>query len=68
MLPPHDLRRTYARRLYEAGLPLLGIQQNLGHASHTTTERYIGQLDARARRPSDIYRFDLARLERLTLL
>jgi site-specific recombinase XerD len=34
---PHDLRRTYARRLYEAGVDLVAIQQNLGHADVKTT-------------------------------
>ena len=28
---PHDLRRTYARRLHAAGVDLVAIQQNLGH-------------------------------------
>lgn len=65
---PHDLRRTYARRLYEAGTTILAIQQNLGHASHSTTERYIGKLDASARKPSSIYQFDLAQLEKVALL
>lgn len=49
-------------------MPLLGIQQNLGHASHATTERYIGQLDASARQPAALYHFDLARLDRLMLV
>ena len=41
---PHDLRRTYARRLYEAGMKLEAIQQNLGHERAETTRGYIGQL------------------------
>jgi site-specific recombinase XerD len=56
---PHDLRRTYARRLYDAGVPIIAIQQNLGHASHATTERYIGKLDASSRQPPALYSFDL---------
>lgn len=52
---PHDCRRTYARRLYEAGMDLLAIQQNLGHADHKTTLRYIGVLDASQRRGRAIY-------------
>lgn len=59
---PHDLRRTYARRLYEAGVDLLAIQQNLGHADHKTTLGYIGTLDASRRRAPAIYTFDLSRL------
>jgi len=54
---PHDLRRTYARRLYEAGLDLLSIQQNLGHKSQETTLNYIGQMNIDSRRPPKIYSF-----------
>lgn len=61
---PHDLRRTYARRLYEAGFDPVAIQQNLGHADLKTTLGYIGTLDAARRRPPAIYSFDLARLAR----
>jgi site-specific recombinase XerD len=56
---PHDLRRTYARRLYEAGLDLVAIQQNLGHADPKTTLGYIGTLDAETRKPPAVYEFDL---------
>ena len=61
-LKPHDLRRTYARRLHEAGLSPAAIQQNLGHADVKTTLGYIGQLDAGQRRPPAIYAFDLRSL------
>lgn len=61
---PHDLRRTYARRLYEAGVELVAIQQNLGHADVKTTLRYIGALSAEQRKAPEIYRFDLGRLAR----
>jgi integrase/recombinase XerD len=60
----HDLRRTYARRLYEAGLDLVAIQQNLGHVNSQTTLSYIGELGADKRRPPMVYRFDLGRLEK----
>ena len=59
---PHDCRRTYARRLYEAGVDLVAIQQNLGHASVKTTLGYIGTLDADKRRAPAIYSFDLGGL------
>lgn len=53
---PHDLRRTYARRVYEKGMDMERIRQNLGHANLTTTQRYIGTLDANQRRPpTDVY-------------
>ena len=48
---PHDWRRSYARRLYEEGLDLVAIQQNLGHASQQTTLTYIGTLSADQRKP-----------------
>ena len=60
---PHDLRRTYARRLYEAGVDLVAIQQNLGHANGRTTLHYIGTLGADQRRPPSVYTFDLSKLE-----
>lgn len=54
---PHDLRRTYARRLYDAGLDLLAIRDNLGHADTRTTLKYIGAMDVEARQPPAIYNF-----------
>jgi integrase len=53
---PHDLRRTYARRWYDAGTLILAIQQNLGHADHKTTAGYIGTLDAGASKPSRLFK------------
>ncbi len=61
---PHDLRRTYARRLYQAGVRVEAIRQNLGHADLKTTLGYIGTLDVEARRPPQIYDFDLSQLSR----
>ena len=52
---PHDLRRTYARRLYEAGMKLEAIQQNLGHESAETTRGYIGRLSIAQRLPQEAY-------------
>ena len=52
---PHDLRRTYARRLYLVGTDLTAIQQNMGHDHQDTTLNYIGQLDAEQRVPDDAY-------------
>ncbi|MCY4008722.1 MAG: tyrosine-type recombinase/integrase [Anaerolineaceae bacterium] len=52
---PHDLRRTYARRLFEAGMKLAAIQQNLGHEKAETTLGYIGQLGVAQRLPLPAY-------------
>lgn len=41
-LSPHDLRRTYARLGYDAGVPLEQISKLLGHSSVQTTMRYLG--------------------------
>lgn len=54
-IEPHDLRRTYARRLYMIGTDLTAIQQNLGHENHQTTLDYIGELDGQVRAPNDAY-------------
>lgn len=36
------LRRTYARRLYQLGVGIQTIKQNLGHKQQATTKDYIG--------------------------
>lgn len=44
-LAAHNLRRTYALLLALKGVPLETIQKLLGHASLTTTRRYLGNHD-----------------------
>lgn len=41
-LAPHDLRRTFAKLAHKGRSGLEQIQLSLGHASVTTTERYLG--------------------------
>lgn len=41
---PHDLRRSMARMMAKAHVPLKQIQEVLGHTSISTTERYISSL------------------------
>ena len=43
---PHDLRRSYARNLFMAGISIEVIRQNLGHVDVKTTQDYIGVLGA----------------------
>ncbi len=57
-ITPHDLRRTYARMMYQAGMDLVKIQQNMGHEDSKTTLGYIGTLDASDRRPPNVLHFD----------
>jgi site-specific recombinase XerD len=52
---PHDLRRSYARNLFLAGIPVEVIRQNLGHADVKTTQTYIGILDGSTRAPVSVY-------------
>jgi len=63
---PHDLRRTYARRLYESGMDLLAIRDNLGHADTRTTLKYIGEMDVDKRKPPTLYTFNIAALRTLS--
>jgi len=42
VLSPHDLRRTFARRLYDCGVGIDTIRILLGHADVKTTMLYIG--------------------------
>jgi integrase len=41
-LAPHDLRRTFAKLAHKGKAAFEQIQLSLGHASVTTTERYLG--------------------------
>ena len=52
---PHDLRRSYARNLFESGMELIAIQQSLGHKDLTTTRLYIGDLNILKRLPEEVY-------------
>ena len=62
---PHDLRRTYARIMYDLGMDTLAISQNLGHADIKTTQGYIGKLGMAKRQPKRAFTFDLSTLDRI---
>ena len=52
-LAPHDLRRTFAKLAHKGRAALEQIQLSLGHASVTTTERYLGVKQDLADAPCD---------------
>lgn len=52
---PHDLRRSYGRNLFLAGISTEVIRQNLGHVDVKTTQDYIGVLDGSTRAPVSVY-------------
>lgn len=54
-ITPHDLRRSYARNLFLAGISTEVIRQNLGHVDVKTTQDYIGVLDGSSRAPVSVY-------------
>jgi len=62
---PHDLRRTHAKLAYRGGAKLDQIQLALGHASLTTTERYLGVHQDLTDAPADYLHLDLLRVLRL---
>jgi integrase len=52
---PHDLRRSFARGAYEAGVSFELIRQSLGHSSIATTERYVNSVLELDRSATDIW-------------
>ncbi len=46
---PHDLRRTYASRMLEAGADILVVKKALGHVSVNTTQLYDCRGDEKVR-------------------
>jgi site-specific recombinase XerD len=52
-IAPHDLRRTFAHLVHRGRAPIEQVQLSLGHASLTTTERYMGVRQDLADAPCD---------------
>ncbi len=59
-LAAHDLRRTAAALALKGGADLRQIQQMLGHASMTTTERYLEPMRSLQVTASDFIQIELA--------
>ncbi len=55
VVQPHDCRRTYARWLYDAGVKVDAIRQNMGHETIEMTFAYIGKPDVAGRLPPKIF-------------
>lgn len=47
---PHDMRRTFATRMFEQGADINIVRKALGHSSITTTERYDKRDEEEVRR------------------
>lgn len=56
-ITPHDLRRTFASRMLEAGVDLFVLKQSMGHASLTTTARYDRRGDKAKEKAAKTLRF-----------
>ncbi len=54
-ISPHDLRRSFARGAFEAGVSFELIRQALGHSSIATTERYVNSVLELDRAATDIW-------------
>ncbi len=55
VVQPHDCRRTYARWLFDAGVKVDAIRQNMGHESVEMTFHYIGQPHTADRLPPAVF-------------
>ncbi|WP_052501625.1 tyrosine-type recombinase/integrase [Thiomicrospira microaerophila] len=55
---PHDLRRTFATKLFELNVDPLTVQKAMGHASLTTTQRYDRRNDDEVARVAEAFSYD----------
>lgn len=52
-LSPHDLRRTFASRMLDAGADIDTVRLAMGHASITTTQKYDKRPESRVQKYAD---------------
>lgn len=54
---PQDLLRTYATTLFDRGIDIITVKDNLGHTGITTTQHYDQSSDERRRKASEVIDF-----------
>jgi len=58
---PHDVRRSYASSLLDAGADLVSIQKLMGHSSPSTTSKYDRRPEAAREKASELLHYPYTR-------